>query len=231
MYVPACTGRIARIRFKPRHPQLRWVPKVHFRPQHTMICLISLKHWKPTVCMRSQGVCTSMTQLSVRWLFDLYTVLFSFGIHYFHTFLIGSHANWSGQLSAKKGPFKNTSPNKNAFSTKWEEYVAYRKGYLEWRRGSAGGARGELTAEALENQALADHGTAPQSEGAYGNWGNSWNKGGTTCMGNSIRTFGWNSGWLNMIMWFKSHSVSVSCLTFMWGDQEHIVHWSSASHF
>lgn len=40
----------------------------------------------------------------------------------------------------------------------YEEYVAYRKGYLEWRRGSAGGARGELTAEALEHQALADHG-------------------------------------------------------------------------
>ena len=51
LIVRASTGRIialaalgTRICFKPRHPQLHWVPKVHFRPQHTMICLISLKH-------------------------------------------------------------------------------------------------------------------------------------------------------------------------------------------
>lgn len=40
----------------------------------------------------------------------------------------------------------------------YEEYVAYRKGYLEWRRGRPEGARGELTAEALEQQGLTENG-------------------------------------------------------------------------
>lgn len=40
----------------------------------------------------------------------------------------------------------------------YEEYLAYRRGYLEWRRGSAVGAQGELTADALEQQTLMDSG-------------------------------------------------------------------------
>ena len=38
----------------------------------------------------------------------------------------------------------------------YDGYLAYRKGYLEWRRGAPSGAQGELTADALEQQALAD---------------------------------------------------------------------------
>lgn len=50
-----------------------------------------------------------------------------------------------------------------------QEYLAYRKAYHDWRRGSAGGARGELTAEALEHQALNDDGAAAQGVGPPGN--------------------------------------------------------------
>lgn len=112
MYVRASTGRIialaalgTRICFKPRHPQLHWVPKVHFRPQHTMICLISLKHWKPTVCTRSQRA--PQGWLSCPWQFDLC---------YFHTMshiLHGFPTNWSGQPSAEKGSFKKNIHPKN----------------------------------------------------------------------------------------------------------------------
>jgi len=48
--------------------------------------------------------------------------------------------------------FHGFSPKKS------QEYVAYRKGYLEWRRGRPEGARGELTAEALEQQGLTENG-------------------------------------------------------------------------
>jgi len=86
---------------------------------------------------------------------------------------MGSPQIEAGSQVPKKVHSKRISTQKMWFYKMREEYVAYRKGYLEWRRGSAGGARGELTAEALEHQALADHGAAPQSEGAYGNSGNS----------------------------------------------------------
>lgn len=51
-----------------------------------------------------------------------------------------------------RGLFHGFSPKKS------QEYVAYRKGYLEWRRGRPEGARGELTAEALEQQGLTENG-------------------------------------------------------------------------
>eukprot|EP00913_Durusdinium_trenchii_P005532 g5154.t1 len=47
----------------------------------------------------------------------------------------------------------------------YEEYLAYRRGYLEWRRGSAVGAQGELTADALEQQTLMDSGVLANSGG------------------------------------------------------------------
>ena len=119
LIVRASTGRIialaalgTRICFKPRHPQLHWVPKVHFRPQHTMICLISLKHWKPTVCTRSQRA--PQGWLSCPWQFDL--CYFHTMSHIFH----GFPTNWSGQPSAEKGSFKkNIHPKKCGF-TEWE---------------------------------------------------------------------------------------------------------------
>ncbi|CAE7946209.1 GBP6, partial [Symbiodinium sp. KB8] len=40
----------------------------------------------------------------------------------------------------------------------YEEYLAYRDRYQEWRKGGALGAQGELTAEALEQQSVVDRG-------------------------------------------------------------------------
>ncbi|CAJ1380775.1 unnamed protein product [Effrenium voratum] len=40
----------------------------------------------------------------------------------------------------------------------YEEYLAYRKSYFDWRKGSATGAQGELTADALEQQCILERG-------------------------------------------------------------------------